>query len=218
MQKKGVFITFEGGEGSGKSTQIKLFAQYLQEKGQDVIITREPGATESGKQIRRLLVEGDKDKFDELTETLLFYADRRINLTKIVKPALESGKIVLSDRHNDSTLAYQFYGAGKFKDTQIMDTLYALVTKDAPTPELTFLLDIAPEIGLKRSFAKAETMSNKELRFEDKELDFHNRLRQGYLTLAAKHKNRIKIINANQPQQAVLNDIIKAYENFINKA
>lgn len=218
MQKKGVFITFEGGEGSGKSTQIKLFAEYLKQTGQDVIITREPGATENGKQIRRLLVEGDKDKFDELTETLLFYADRRMNLTQIVKPALESGKIVLSDRHNDSTLAYQFYGAGKFKDTKIMDTLYALVTEDAPTPELTFLLDISPEIGLKRSFAKAKTMSTKELRFEDKELSFHNRLRQGYLELAAKHKNRIKIINANQPKQAVLNDIIKAYENFINKA
>lgn len=201
MQKKGVFITFEGGEGSGKSTQIKLFAEYLKQTGQDVIITREPGATENGKQIRRLLVEGDKDKFDELTETLLFYADRRMNLTQIVKPALESGKIVLSDRHNDSTLAYQFYGAGKFKDTKIMDTLYALVTEDAPTPELTFLLDISPEIGLKRSFAKAKTMSTKELRFEDKELSFHNRLRQGYLELAAKHKNRIKIINANQPNK-----------------
>ena len=121
--KEGHFITFEGGEGSGKSTQLKLFAEYLANSGKEVVLTREPGATEVGKEIRRLLVEGDKDKFDEITETLLFYADRRINLTKIVFPALKEGKIVLSDRFNDSTIAYQYYGAAKFKNTEVMDTL-----------------------------------------------------------------------------------------------
>ena len=215
MEKKALFITIEGGEGSGKSTQLKEFAAYLQQQGHEVVLTREPGATEAGKEIRRLLVEGDKDKFDELTETLLFYADRRINLTKVVSPALKEGKIVLSDRHNDSTLAYQFYGAGKFQDTKIMDTLYSLVTKDAPTPDLTFLLDIAPEVGLKRSLAKAETMTNKELRFEDKELGFHTRLRNGYLELAKCYPDRIKIINADQPKAAVLKDIITAYETYL---
>ena len=174
--KEGHFITFEGGEGSGKSTQLKLFAEYLANSGKEVVLTREPGATEVGKEIRRLLVEGDKDKFDEITETLLFYADRRINLTKIVFPALKEGKIVLSDRFNDSTIAYQYYGAAKFKNTEVMDTLYKVVAGDFK-PDITFLLDIDVKEGLRRSFKKAQGMENKELRFEKADISFHERLR-----------------------------------------
>lgn len=106
--RRGLFITFEGGEGCGKSVQISRFAEYLRTRGCNVVMTREPGGTPVGKEIRRLLVEGDKDKFDEITEILLFYADRRIDLTQVVFPALAAGKCVLSDRFNDSTVAYQF--------------------------------------------------------------------------------------------------------------
>lgn len=211
MQQRGCFITFEGGEGSGKSTQINLLAEYLKQLGQDVVITREPGATKTGKQIRQLLVEGDKDKFDEITETLLFYADRRINLTQIILPALNQGKIVLSDRHNDSTVAYQYYGSKKFTDQSLMNTLYNIVSADTATPDLTFLLDISPKIGLERSYAKAATMQNKELRFENTDFSFHERLRQGYLTLAKQNPSRIKIIPAEGTAKQVFELVKQAY-------
>ena len=103
----GKFITFEGGEGAGKSVQISRFFEYLKAQNKEVVLTREPGGTDIGKQIRKLLVEGDKDKFDEITEVLLFYADRRINITQVIQPALRAGKYVISDRYNDSTIAYQ---------------------------------------------------------------------------------------------------------------
>jgi len=209
-----MFITFEGGEGSGKSTQINLFADYLKQQNKSVVLTREPGGTDIGKQIRSLLVEGDKDKFDETTETLLFYADRRINLTKVVWPALKEGKIVLSDRFNDSTIAYQYYGASKFADTQIIDTLYNVVAGSFK-PNITFLLDIDVKVGLERSFKKAETMNTKELRFEKVDISFHERLRQGYLELAQKEPERFRVINAAQDIDSVHQEIIKAYEEYI---
>lgn len=208
--QKGLFITFEGGEGSGKSTQIQLFASYLQQQNYDVILTREPGGTEVGREIRRILVEGDKDKFDEIAETLLFYADRRINLTKVVWPAVNEGKIVLSDRFNDSTIAYQYYGSAKFRDTQIMDTLYHVVAGNFK-PDITFLLDIDVSEGLARSFKKATTMIDKELRFEKVETGFHERLRNGYLEMAKKEPNRFIIINAAQNIELVHQDIITAF-------
>ena len=213
---KALFITFEGGEGSGKSTQIKLFEEYLRKKGQEVVLTREPGATDVGKQIRSLLVEGDKDKFDEITETLLFYADRRINLTKIVWPALKTGKTVLSDRFNDSTIAYQYYGAGKFDNTKIIDTLYNVVAGNFK-PDITFLLDIDAKVGLERSFKKAEGMATKELRFEKVDVSFHERLRQGYLELAKKEPERFRVINAASDVETVHQEIISAYENYQTK-
>lgn len=206
-----MFITFEGGEGSGKSTQIKLFAEYLKNKGVEVVLTREPGATEVGKEIRRLLVQGDKDKFDEVTETLLFYADRRINLTKVVLPAVAEGKTVISDRFNDSTIAYQYYGAAKFNNRNMMDTLYQVVAGDFK-PNLTFLLDIDVKIGLERSFAKAEGMQTKELRFEKVDVAFHERLRQGYLEMAKQEPERFVVINAAQSVEEVQQDIVAAFE------
>ena len=207
----GLFITFEGGEGGGKSVQLARFAEYLRARGQDVVTTREPGGTPVGKEIRRLLVEGDKDKFDEVAETLLFYADRRINLSKIVFPALKAGKCVLSDRFNDSTIAYQYYGSAKFADTSVMDGLYKIVAGDFK-PDLTFLLDIDPRLGLARSFRKAETMDIKELRFENVDISFHERLRRGYLELAAAAPERFVVIDAAKSMDEVAAAVINAYE------
>lgn len=113
MQQKGRFITFEGGEGTGKSTQLRLLAEYLERVGVTNVTSKEPGGTEIGQELRRLLVTGDKDKFDAVTECLLYYADRRIHLTSKVWPALEKGNWVLSDRFADSTVAYQYYGYDK---------------------------------------------------------------------------------------------------------
>lgn len=214
----GMFITFEGGEGAGKSVQISRFCEYLQSQNKQVVLTREPGGTEVGKQIRKLLVEGDKDKFDEITEILLFYADRRINLTQVVIPAVNEGKYVISDRFNDSTIAYQYYGSNKFKDTSIMDKLYNIVAGTFK-PNITFLLDIDVKIGLERSFKKSQTMATKELRFENVDVAFHERLRQGYLELAKSNPDRFIIINANQSIEDVTKEIIQKYEAFIkNKA
>ena len=213
-----MFITFEGGEGAGKSVQISRFCEYLQSQNKQVVLTREPGGTEVGKQIRKLLVEGDKDKFDEITEILLFYADRRINLTQVVIPAVNEGKYVISDRFNDSTIAYQYYGSNKFKDTSIMDKLYNIVAGTFK-PNITFLLDIDVKIGLERSFKKSQTMATKELRFENVDVAFHERLRQGYLELAKSNPDRFIIINANQSIEDVTKEIIQKYEAFIkNKA
>ena len=126
----GKFITLEGGEGCGKSTQIELLAEYLRRKNIDVVLTKEPGSTEEGKILRQLLVTGDKDKFDAISECLLYYADRRCNLTKVVWPALKEGKWVISDRYADSTEAYQYYGYDKRVDFQTLQSLYKIVAGD----------------------------------------------------------------------------------------
>lgn len=211
---KGRFITFEGGEGAGKSLQITRIAQWLKDNGKDVVLTREPGGTEVGKQIRKLLVEGDKDKFDELTELLLFYADRRINLTKVVWPAMDDGKWVLSDRYNDSTIAYQYYGSAKFGDTKIMDELYGQVAGSFK-PDLTILLDVDVKVGLERSFKKAQAMDTKELRFENVDVSFHERLRKGYLELAQKEPTRFAVIDASGTPDEVTSRIIDCLKKFI---
>ncbi len=212
---QGTFITFEGGEGSGKSVQLRLLAEHLRTTGVEVVTTREPGSTEIGKEIRRLLVEGSKDKFDEITETLLYYADRRIDLIQVILPALKEGKFVLSDRFNDSTIAYQFYGSGKFADTSLMDMLYKTVA-DSLKPDITFLLDINPHLGLQRSFNKAHTMTNKELRFENTNISFHERLREGYLQMAADEPKRFAVIDASRSIEevhtAIMQEFTKRYK------
>ena len=204
---EGKFITFEGGEGAGKSLQLARFADYLKAQGKEVIVTREPGGTEVGKEIRKLLVEGSRDKFDVVAELLLFYADRRIHLEKVIRPALAEGKYVISDRFNDSTIAYQYYGSKKFSNTLIMDELYKIVAGDFK-PDLTILLDVDVKVGLDRSFKKAETMVNKELRFENEEIEFHQRLKEGYLEIARKEKERFIVVDANNNVDEVFDELI----------
>lgn len=193
---RGRFITLEGGEGCGKSTQIKLLASYLQSKGIETITTKEPGSTPEGQILRQLLVTGDKDKFDAVSECLLYYADRRCNLTKVVWPALEEGKWVISDRYADSTEAYQYYGYDKRVSAKILHDLYQIVAGDFK-PDLTLILDIEPEKGMLRSFAKAETMQVKELRFESRQMEFHHNLRRGFLEIAKREPERCVVINAD---------------------
>ena len=161
--KEGHFITFEGGEGSGKSTQVKLLAAYLQNKGADVLTTKEPGGTPEGKILRELLVTGDKDKFDAITECLLYYADRRNHLTKLVWPAIKEGKWVISDRFADSTEAYQYYGYNKRVDYKTLENMYKIVAGDFK-PDLTLIFDIDPEVGMRRSFAKAQEIATDKMK------------------------------------------------------
>ena len=203
----GKFITLEGGDGTGKSTQAKLLAEYLQKKGLQVVTTKEPGGTDVGLEIRKLLVCGDKDKMDATAEVLLYFADRHIHLTKKIWPAMDEGQIVISDRFADSTVAYQCYGYGQRIKREIIDEVYKIAVGDFK-PDLTIILDIDPQIGLSRSFAKADTMTEKELRFEGRELEFHENLRRGFLDIAAKEPERCVVLNADKSIEDLHKDIV----------
>ena len=184
------FISFEGGEGSGKSTQIKLLAKKLSKYG-DVITTREPGGTIEAEIIRNLLVRGKKNKWSGVVETLLLYAARKDHIDKVIVPNLNKNKWVLCDRFKESTIVYQGYG--KNVDINLIKKLDKLITNNL-TPSLTFILDIDPKIGLKRSIRKANT----ETRYEKMSLSFHNKIRKAFKKIANTNKRNFKLINANQ--------------------
>ena len=184
------FISFEGGEGSGKSTQIKLLAKKLAKYG-DVITTREPGGTIEAEIIRKLLVKGKKNKWSGVVETLLLYAARKDHIDKVIVPNLNKNKWVLCDRFKESTIVYQGYG--KNVDINLIKKLDKLIA-DNLTPSLTFILDIDPKIGLKRSIRKANT----ETRYEKMSLSFHNKIRKAFKKIAKTNKRNFKLINANQ--------------------
>ena len=208
MQKySGKFITFEGGEGTGKSTQIKLLSDVLTACGINNVLTKEPGGTDLGLDIRKMLVTGDADKMDAIAEALLYYADRRIHLTKKILPLLSEGNWVISDRFADSTKAYQYYGYDKRVPEKVLDDLYNLAVGDFK-PDLTIILDLDPKIGLERSFAKAGNMEVKELRHESRELAFHNNLRQGFLEIARQEPERCVVLNANKSISDLHNEIV----------
>ena len=212
---RGKYITLEGGEGCGKSTQVKLLAQYLEQKGISCVLSKEPGSTVEGQVIRNLLVTGDKDKFDAVSECLLYYADRRCDLTKVVWPALDAGKWVVSDRYADSTEAYQYYGYNKRVPKKILEDLYNITVGDF-YPDLTLILDIDPQIGLSRSMVKNSHYEEQEIRFESRKLDFHNNLRNGFLEIA-KTANRYVVLNAEQSVHDLHSDIVKVVdERLIN--
>lgn len=205
---KGKFITFEGGEGTGKSTQIKLLADYLKSKDKDVVLTKEPGGTDIGLELRRILIEGEISKLDAEAEALLFFADRRIHMVKKVWPSIEDGKWVLSDRFADSTMAYQYYAYDKRLSKENINSLYAFAVGSFK-PDLTIILDIDPKVGLARSFKKAATMTNKETRNENRELKWHENLRQGFIEIAKEEPQRCVVLNADKSIEELHKDIVK---------
>jgi dTMP kinase len=184
-----VFITFEGGEGSGKSTQLRLLVDYLQSVGIDALATREPGGAPGAEEIRRLLVEGEPGRWDPLSETLLHMAARRDHLVRVVRPALAAGTWVLSDRFADSTIAYQGHGHGV--DRGVIDSLYRIVAGDLK-PDLTLILDIDLDTGLGRAAGRDAG----EDRYENMDRAFHERLRQGFVAIAEAEPGRCKLIDA----------------------
>lgn len=202
----GKFITFEGGEGSGKSTQIKLLGEFLKTCGIDVLLTKEPGGTPLGQDLRRLLVEGDAEKLDAKAEALLFFADRRVHMASKVWPALDAGKWVLSDRFADSTMAYQYYAQNKRLSKEDIEMLYEFSVGNF-VPDLTLILDINPKVGLARSFKKAEAMAVKETRNENRALEFHENLRKGYLEIARQNKERCVVFNADKSVEDLQKEI-----------
>lgn len=197
----GKFITFEGGEGSGKSTQISILYELCKKTNLDVIKTREPGGSAGGETIRNLLVSGNAS-WDAQTETLLFYAARLDHINKLIKPALAENKIVLCDRFADSTLVYQ--GVGKGLSENYIRELHNLTLGNF-SPDLTIILDIDPAIGLKRAVGRAHS----ETRFESLGLEFHQKIRAGFLTIAQKEPHRCVVLNADQSETALHAQIIK---------
>lgn len=212
----GFFITFEGGEGTGKSTQIKLLADFLAENGIDVELTKEPGGTPIGLELRKMLVTGDKDKFDAIAEALLYYADRRIHLQQKVLPAMAEGKLVISDRFADSTMAYQYYGYNKRVPKEVLEQLYKITVGDF-YPNLTIILDIDPKVGLARSMSKNGAMETQEIRHESRGLEFHNNMRNGFLEIA-KTSSRYVVLNADKTINELHNDVVAVIkERLLNK-
>lgn len=190
---RGRFITLEGGEGAGKSTQIALLRTALEAKGIAVLTTREPGGSDGGEEIRALLVNGDTHKWEPLTEALLNYAARHEHLQKVIEPALEAGTWVLCDRFADSTMAYQGYGHGM--DKEIIRRLHRLVVGDV-RPDLTLIFDMPVEDGLKRADVRAQQQGGGEDRYERMGTAFHERLREGFLEIARKEPTRCAVIDA----------------------
>ncbi|UEM06206.1 dTMP kinase [Skermanella rosea] len=186
---RGRFITFEGGEGAGKSTQLKLLVAALAGQGRDVLPTREPGGATGAEEIRRLLVSGEPGRWDGVTEALLHFAARRDHLTRTVWPALDAGRWVVSDRFADSTMAYQGYGHGLGRET--IEQLYAVAVGDF-APDLTLILDIPPGTGVARAHARHDG----EDRYERMDLSFHRRLRDGFLDIASREPGRCVVIDA----------------------
>ncbi|MEO8558536.1 MAG: dTMP kinase [Rhodospirillales bacterium] len=199
----GHFITIEGGEGAGKSTQLRLLADWLHQRGIAVTTTREPGGSLGAEAIRKLLVEGAIDRWDAMTEALLHFAARRDHLTKTVWPALQRGEWVISDRFADSTMAYQGYGHGLGRSA--IERLYAVAVGDFK-PDLTLILDIPVEFGLQRALAR----SGAETRYEKMDVQFHHRLRHGFLEIAHGEPNRCKLIDAQGSLEQVQDKIREA--------
>lgn len=204
----GTFITFEGGEGAGKTTQVNALAQSLTTQGHKVITTREPGGTQEAEKIRDLLVQREGGNWTPMAECLLLFAARAMHVEKIIQPALDEGKIVICDRFTDSTRAYQGYG--RDMGLKRIEALNDLVL-DSLDPDITFIMDIDPRTGLERSTRRlsAESLGLKqsEDRFENMDFSFHESLRQGFLDIAEEHSERCHVINAAQDESKITEDI-----------
>nr|WP_315282595.1 dTMP kinase [uncultured Actinomyces sp.] len=196
MAARGMFITFEGGDGSGKSTQIQSVRDWFESRGREVIVTREPGGTELGTEIRRLVQNGPED-VDARTEALLYAADRAYHVATVIGPALERGAVVLGDRYIDSSLAYQ--GAARSLGVDEIASLSAWATRGL-YPSLTFLLDLPPEVGARRRTDAPDRM-------ERESMDFHERVRHQYLRLADAEPERIVVIDAVGTIEEVFSEI-----------
>ena len=201
--KKGLFITFEGADGCGKTTQMQLLAEYLEKKNIAFLLTREPGGKGLGEKVREILLNY-KGPVSDRCESFLFLADRAQNIDIIVNPAVAEGKIVLCDRHIDSTVAYQGYGRGL--DIERINMLNNIATNNKK-PDLTFVFDIDVETSMKR-------VGKEKDRMESAGIEFHNRVRNGYLELAKQEPERIKVINAAKSIEENHQEIIQIFETY----
>lgn len=201
-----MFITFEGGEGSGKTTIIEKVCEFFEKQGKEIVLTREPGGTNISEQIRNVILDRKNTEMDGMTEAYLYAAARRQHVVEKIAPALEAGKLVISDRYVDSSIVYQGFvrGFGVYKIADINKEAMNYNGKDY-LPDITFYFDLDPEIGL----ARISKNKNREVnRLDVEKMDFHQKVREGYLKWAQKNPDRIIVINADQGIEKLANDII----------
>ena len=209
---KGKFITFEGADGGGKSTQVQLSAAWLRERGYEVVTTREPGGTVLAEKVRELVLDPNLP-LNSTSQSLLYLAARSEHVEKVIRPALETGKIVLCDRFSDSTLVYQGLSLGKeLAELTVMQQLCSFATAGLE-PDLTIVLDGRPEVLAKRRELRGVTD-----RYEQQGLDFQHKLRDGFLTLAKAEPKRIRVLNAEESREAVAETVQKALSNLLQEA
>ena len=204
---KGMFISFEGIEGTGKSTQARLLANHLKEKGYRVIQTMEPGGTRISLKIRELLLSMESREMDHVAELLLYNAARVQHIKEIIRPALERGDIVITDRFSDSTVAYQGYARGI--DLQLIDSLDMIATKKL-RPDITILFDVDVRTGLARN---KDLGKNDRLELED--ISFHEKVREGFLQMAARESGRIKVVDCSESLEGVHLKVVKIISDFL---
>ncbi len=212
-----MFITFEGIEGSGKSTQIRHMARYLQGRGHNCLITREPGGTRIGADIRAILLDPENSELDPVAELFLYAADRRQHVQEIIRPSLAEGKTVICDRFHDSTLVYQ--GVSRNLDRALVEECNSRVLEDLE-PDITFLLDLAPEVGLRRAWQELDQggRQRRETRFEAEALDFHQRVRSGYLDLARREPARFVVVDGAGDENTVRRAVLAELEAKLKTA
>ncbi len=202
-----MFITLEGIEGSGKTSQVRHISEFLNKNGYDCVSTREPGGTKIGEKIRAILLDPESKEMAPAAELLLYAADRAQHIHEFIGPFLNTGKTVICDRYFDATVVYQGYARGL--DTGLIYKIHRLVLDDL-TPDITFLLDLSPETGLSRAWKQIDNGSrvDNETRFEEEKLAFHEKVRGGYLELAKGEPERFFIVDAGQKEDKVREDII----------
>ena len=210
-----MFISLEGMEGSGKSTVLKRLHAWLESEGYDVELTREPGGSELGKTLRALLLDAENTYITSEAELFLYLADRAQHVAQVIKPALTEGKVVLCDRYADSTVVYQGYGRGL--DPNLLHSFNEIATTGL-WPDITLLLDVEPEIGLRRALSRniEKGLSQAEGRFEAEAMEFHSRVREGYLTWAALNNKRFAVIDASKTPDEVYEQVIAAIRTCID--
>lgn len=207
--RRGLFVTFEGMDGCGKTTQFRLLGQWLRDRGKQVVETVEPGGTAIGQQIRRILLDPASADLQPRAELLLYFASRAQNVDQVIRPALETGRIVLCDRFTDSTLVYQ--GCGRGLDTAAVKDLDRIACQGLK-PDITFLIDIDLETSLMRARRRNERTGKSESRIDEEGVAFHERVRQGYLALAKSDPDRIVLIEGRAPIALVAQRIQEALE------
>ena len=210
--RRGLFITLEGIDGTGKSTQLHLLVPHLKKRGLAVRVTREPGGTKVGERIRKILLDSTTTRLASLAELALMYAARAQHLQEVIRPALAKGEIVVSDRYNDASLAYQGYGRKLGAETvRAFDRIVCAGTQ----PDLTLVLDLAPRLALQRAQGRQSQQKSKQERFELQGMSFHKRVRRGYLAIARKEPRRVKVVQADGPVAEVQAQIRKLVDAFL---
>jgi dTMP kinase len=213
LKSPGIFITLEGIDGTGKSTQMRLLVKHLRSRGHRVVVTREPGGTKLGEQIRAILLASQTCRVAPLAELALIYVARAQHLEEVVRPALARGQLVVSDRFNDASLAYQGHGRGLGEATV---RAFDRIVCGRIQPQLTLLLDLDPRVALARAQGREMRRNSAHSRFEAQGLKFHQRVRAGYLAIAKRDPRRVKLVSADRPVTEVQAEICRIVDKFLD--